>query len=797
MNKKLITTLYLLLFLIMAVSVLAATKPISGYVVLANGSAAENATVIVYVNTSFSFVNPCYTLPSVLSGSDGSYATNLGNLKRADNNLDCSGLWATGDVIWAFANGSTVFPTARGNNNSVPTTISSGTGLQTLSNISLPNLDNTPPNINLISPANNNWSRTGNVVFQYNVSDASNIANCELIFNGITNLTDTSITKDTTQDFIKNNLPDGIYNWSINCTDSNSNENTSEFRLLNVTKTGYLSSILINPTTDINVNKDQFFEFKVQVNCLGGVCGDVNASLDPIEIPEEKGEDEKSFLQKVLDYFKSLDNIITAFAVGNLVPTTPTTPFWTNVSNPADQSDFSCLGNMQAGNSCNVTWYVNASGTVGTKNEFFAYFNSTSYPDIHNVTTKINITIGDSNNPVVTDVLATPANINQTQTTNLTANVTDASLDKVKVQITYPDTSSQNFQMTQGSGNGWYYEFTPSLTDPKGTYTALIIANDTSNNLNNTESTTFNVYDVTAPYWSNNNTAPASPVTYGAANYQFNVTWQDNVAVDNVQIEHNFSGSLQNYTVSTVAGNEYYYNYVNLGAGSYVWREYANDTSNNLNQTDQWIYLVNQATPSCSLIFDKTSPQTYGTQTNASCSCTNPETAAVLYRENIDVTSTENNQLITLSAEVHNYTCNSTSTQNYTSATDSASFTINPASTVLTLTSSPSWTETYGTTTTVNCTANNNEVSPQLYQNGSLVSNGHSASLSVGTYNYTCNATASQNYTAAETSNILTVNKAVSSCSLLFDPAVYATYPQQVNASCFCNNPEAAAILYR
>ena len=797
MNQKLIAPMYLLLFLLMVSLALAATKPIAGYVVLSNGSAAENATVTVYVNTSFSSVNPCYTLPSVLTGSDGSYSTNLGNLKRADNNMDCSGLWATGDPIWAFANGSTVIPAAQGNNNSPITTISSGTGLQILSNTSLPPLDNTPPLIILISPADSNWSRTGNVIFQYNVSDASAITSCSLIFNGTINETDDTITKDITQEFTKTDLPDGIYNWSVNCTDSQNNENTSEFRLLNVTKTGYLGSILITPSSDVSVNKGDLFEFKTEVSCFGWACGDVNASLDPIEAPEKK-EDTRSFLQKVLDYFRRMDSIITAFAVGNLVPTTPSTPFWTSSSNPADLNDFACLGNMQAGSSCNVTWMVNASGNISEKREFFAYFNSTTYPDISNETARINITIGDSTPPEVTAVLAIPSEINQTQTTNITANVTDASMDMVRVQITFPDTSSQIFQMNPGSGDGWYYGFTPGLADPKGTYTARILANDTSNNLNDTETADFNVYDVTPPFWSNNKTYPASPSTYSSGgNYQFNITWQDNLDVDKVLIEHNFSGTLQNHTISTREGDEYYYDHAGLAAGSYSWKEYANDTSNNWNQTPLWIYLVNQAAPSCSLTFDKTSPQTYGTQINASCSCTNPETTAALYRENVDVTSTENNQLISLSAAVHNYTCNSSATQNYTSAADSASFTVNPAATVLTLTSSPSWTETYGTITTVNCTANNDEVSPQLYQNGSLVSNGHSALLAKGSYNYTCNASASQNYTSAENSNLLTINKASSSCSLLFDPPTYATYPQQVNASCSCTNPEAAFVLYR
>lgn len=44
---------------------------------------------------------------------------------------------------------------------------------------------------------------------------------------------------------------------------------------------GHLEPYLINPTSDINVNQNEFFSFSTGVKCVGGVCGDVNATLDP------------------------------------------------------------------------------------------------------------------------------------------------------------------------------------------------------------------------------------------------------------------------------------------------------------------------------------------------------------------------------------------------------------------------------------------------------------------------------------------------------------------------------------
>jgi len=62
--------------------------------------------------------------------------------------------------------------------------------------------------------------------------------------------------------------------------------------------------------------------------------------------------------------------------------------------------------------------------------------------------------------------------------------------------------------------------------------------------------------------------------------------------MDEVVIEHNFTGTLDNYSITAVDGSVYYYNYSDLAVGFYVWRMIANDTSSNENQSDQWTYEV-------------------------------------------------------------------------------------------------------------------------------------------------------------------------------------------------------------
>jgi len=87
----------------------------------------------------------------------------------------------------------------------------------------------------------------------------------------------------------------------------------------------------------------------------------------------------------------------------------------------------------------------------------------------------------------------------------------------------------------------------------------------------------------------------------------------------------------------------------------------------------------------------------------------------------------------------------------------------------MTLIASPSFNETYGTTTNISCSADNTEVTPRLYRNGTEVSLPDIQMLRAADYAYVCNATASQNYTAGSDTNTLTINKASTTTTLYLD----------------------------
>ena len=100
--------------------------------------------------------------------------------------------------------------------------------------------------------------------------------------------------------------------------------------------------------------------------------------------------------------------------------------------------------------------------------------------------------------------------------------------------------------------------------------------------------------DIIDPTYDNIQVTPASPRTYAANSTVFSVDWEDDAAIDTVLIEHNFSGSFVNETMSGGPGT-YTFSY-ELPAGTYQWRSWANDTSSNTNQTPQQTYIVNKAT---------------------------------------------------------------------------------------------------------------------------------------------------------------------------------------------------------
>jgi hypothetical protein len=147
----------------------------------------------------------------------------------------------------------------------------------------------------------------------------------------------------------------------------------------------------------------------------------------------------------------------------------------------------------------------------------------------------------------------------------------------------------------------------------------------------------------------------------------------------------------------------------------------------------------------CSLTFDPASGQTWPVSVNASCSCTNPEASAVLYRNGTNVTS-ENNQFVSLAAGSYGYVCNVVVNKFITAV----NLSLNGAEDNLTVTYPAPVTAVYST----------NVLTATLYRNGTNVSdeNNTPVVLAAGYYNYTVINPGNENYSSSSKTFFATVN---------------------------------------
>ncbi len=137
-----------------------------------------------------------------------------------------------------------------------------------------------------------------------------------------------------------------------------------------------------------------------------------------------------------------------------------------------------------------------------------------------------------------------------------------------------------------------------------------IYYNDTSGNEILTNTKNFTVGETPSnevPQWSGDSTNVLP--NYTESESYFDITWTDDLDVDTVFIETNYSNKLaagENFTMYNAYGDVYRYNDT-IGVGTaYYWKSYANDTDNEWNSSDTWYFTVYQAPTSVNLYLNGT-----------------------------------------------------------------------------------------------------------------------------------------------------------------------------------------------
>jgi len=87
-----------------------------------------------------------------------------------------------------------------------------------------------PPKIYLDSPANNILTTNSTINFGYTPVDALGLTNCSIYIDGELNQTDSGVIKNVINNFTVPGVSEGLHNWSVECTDTDSNINMSLYR---------------------------------------------------------------------------------------------------------------------------------------------------------------------------------------------------------------------------------------------------------------------------------------------------------------------------------------------------------------------------------------------------------------------------------------------------------------------------------------------------------------------------------------------------------------------------------------
>ena len=159
------------------------------------------------------------------------------------------------------------------------------------------------------------------------------------------------------------------------------------------------------------------------------------------------------------------------------------------------------------------------------------------------------------------------------------------------------EVNNTNFTMA-GSGTKWNLNVS-SLVN--GTYIYKIYGNDTFGNKGVSQTFTINI-DLIPPYWSNNitNISDINNIRKHEV-IQFNVTWNDAADLSSFIFSWNDTGTWDNFTNGSLNGKTQIVSVnktITTAKGSVIgYKFYANDSVNNLNETDTWTFSIANTIP--------------------------------------------------------------------------------------------------------------------------------------------------------------------------------------------------------
>ncbi len=423
--------------------------------------------------------------------------------------------------------------------------------------------------------------------------------------------------------------------------------------------------------------------------------------------------------------------------------------------------------NYTVGADAIACWYSNDTKTVNYSITCGQNITVVIWPEgQHNVT----IWANDSNNnqnsssvtffiditkpsvTLLTESPIDPAIYSSGQVYTFNATITDNNLNTILLEFNGANYTS--------SKNGNVYNV--SLKDlSAGNYNYRWFANDSSGNINNTETGTYIINKAiisanltSSKGWIYNYDNTATTVSYNEANtgdadiiYKI---YRDNADKGSGETA-NLAAGTYNYIINTTGGQNYSLN----------------------SSLDVKTLIINKTSPISNMQISITPSNNvnYGTQTSATGSETNlgdSDLNYALYRNDTGLVSNPN--IMTLNAGYYNYTYNTTGGQNYTNGTVSLILTVNKISNFVNLylnNQENNLTIVYNQQINASAVSESSIVS--LFRNGMGINSENSQNkiLAAGYYEYKANSTGNQNYLANSTGKTFYVNVTKANSSIL------------------------------
>ena len=332
----------------------------------------------------------------------------------------------------------------------------------------------TVPNVTAITPSGTNFALSATINITANVTDNIHVdvvlANITLPNGTINQILLTNLTDKVYNSTFSNTADNGIYTIRIIANDTSLHKNVNSSETVTFTVGDFLYPNITNITPTAGTN----YSLNTTVNISADITDDFGVSVVMANITFPNGT----------------------------------------------------IGQFTLTNKTNVTYNMTFSTTTSLGVYVVRIIANDTSNNVNN-SEITNFSIGDVNSPSVTNITPTAGtNYNENTSVNITVDITDnIGISSVSANITLPNETVIKIALTNRSAET--YNATFNATSLIGIYHVRIIANDTSNNINSTETTNFSIGDVIAPSITLN--SPADDTNTTSTSVTFNFTVTDNI----------------------------------------------------------------------------------------------------------------------------------------------------------------------------------------------------------------------------------------------------------------------------